>query len=68
MSYGLLTIVMAFGVGGAGTVLQASMALNGSILGSLFGFFVLAAFYPYATSPVSSTICQPNKIGIAQLI
>jgi hypothetical protein len=53
MGYGLLSIVMSFGVGNVGTVLQASMALVGSMLGPLFALFSLGVFYPYATAPVN---------------
>jgi hypothetical protein len=52
MAYGLLSIVMSFGVGNAGTVLQATMALVGSMIGPLFALFCLGVFYPYATAPV----------------
>ena len=52
MGYGLLAIVMSFGVGNVGTVLQASMALVGSMVGPLFALFSLGVFFPYATAPV----------------
>lgn len=61
MSYGLLAIGMSFGVGNAGTVLQASMALVGSMVGPLFALFVLGILYPYATAPVKHTLFQSYK-------
>ncbi|XP_054162852.1 sodium-coupled monocarboxylate transporter 1-like [Oppia nitens] len=53
MSYGLLAIVMSFGVGNAGTVLQASLALTGSMMGPMFALFIIGIFYPRATSLAS---------------
>ncbi|CAG2122350.1 unnamed protein product, partial [Medioppia subpectinata] len=53
LSYGLLAIAMSFGVGNAGTVFQASIALVGSMIGPLFALFTLGILYPYATAPGS---------------
>lgn len=58
MGYGLLAIAMSFGVGNAGTVLQASMALTGSMIGPLFGLFSLGIFFPYATAPVKHSLSE----------
>ena len=44
---------MSFGVGNIGTVLQACMALVGSMVGPILALFSLGIFYPYATAPVS---------------
>ena len=62
MLYGLLAILMAFAVGNAGTVLQASISLVGSMIGPLFALFILAVLYPYATEAVSHiNICNQFK-------
>lgn len=66
MFYGLLAIAMSFGVGNAGTVLQASMALVGSMVGPLFALFVLGILYPCATAPVNDLLID-NKYLIELL-
>ncbi|CAG2166172.1 unnamed protein product [Oppiella nova] len=50
-SYGLIAIALAFIVGNAGTVFQASISLVGSMVGPLFALFTLGVLYPYATAP-----------------
>jgi len=52
MGYGILAIAMSFGVGNAGTVLQASMALVGSMVGPLFALFSLGILFPFANALV----------------
>ena len=52
MGYGLLAIAMSFGVGNLGTVLQACMALVGSMVGPLLALFCLGVFFSHATAPV----------------
>ncbi|XP_054156937.1 sodium-coupled monocarboxylate transporter 1-like [Oppia nitens] len=51
MCYGLLAIAMSFGVGNLGTVLQACMALVGSMVGPILGLYLLGIFYRRATAP-----------------
>lgn len=49
-SYGILSIGLSFVVGRLGTVLQASIAISGSIRGPLLALFVLAFFFPSCNS------------------
>lgn len=58
-SYGILSIGLAFVVGRLGTVLQASIAISGSIRGPLLALFVLAFFFPSCNwkGGVFGTIC-----------
>lgn len=45
MFYGLLAIGFSFVMGRLGTVMQASMAISGSLSGPLFGLFFLGMFF-----------------------
>lgn len=49
-SFGLISLALAFFVGRLGTVLQASIALSGSIRGPLFALFCLGLFVPFANA------------------
>ena len=57
MGYGLMAIAMSFGVGNLGTVLQACMALVGSMVGPLFALFCLGIFFRHTTAPVCLVFC-----------
>lgn len=45
MFYGLLAISFSFVMGRLGTVMQASLALSGSLSGPIFGLFFLGMFF-----------------------
>ncbi|CAG2174567.1 unnamed protein product [Oppiella nova] len=61
-SYGLIAIALAFIVGNAGTVFQASISLVGSMVGPLFALFTLGVLYPYATAPRMGSRKTDHKI------
>lgn len=52
MGFGLFAIALSFFVGSLGTVFQASMSLNGSIAGPLFGLFTIAMMFRFVNSKV----------------
>lgn len=52
MLYGVLAIVMSFGVGSLGTVMQASMSMSGSMNGPLFALFTMAVLFKFVNAKV----------------
>jgi sodium-coupled monocarboxylate transporter 8/12 len=48
--YGVFSVLMAFVVGLIGSVLEAAISLAGSLVGPLFGLYMLALMCPFANS------------------
>ncbi len=54
--FGLTCFSLAFLVANVKTILEATVAIKGSIAGPILGVFTLGIFFPYASATVSSSL------------